>query len=187
VVRNKLVAGRFALTSETGFALARAHNDYTFRYYPYRASIDESWDAYQQNMSEEQRQALDRVTDDEFACEQWYSEQAVNYMRAHPLETVVQGFYKVAVNFLGILSPLQGWYKNLAYTVSYWLLTLPALWGLVRLRGTAFFKVFVAMVLAQAAVSFVFWAHTSHRTYLDPLFAVAAGVGLAPCGRMNEP
>jgi 4-amino-4-deoxy-L-arabinose transferase-like glycosyltransferase len=43
MIRNQLLTGHFALTNETGFALARAHNDYTFRYYPYRANIDESW------------------------------------------------------------------------------------------------------------------------------------------------
>jgi 4-amino-4-deoxy-L-arabinose transferase-like glycosyltransferase len=178
MVRNWLVTRHLALTSETGFALARAHNAYTFRYYPYRANIDESWEAYHQNMDEQHRKALDRVADDEFACQRWYYQQAVEYIRAHPLETVLEGFYKVAVNFLGVLSPLHGWFKNWSYTISYWLVTLLALRGLPRLRGTSFFKVFLAMVLAQAAVSFVFWAHTSHRTYLDPLFAVAAGVGV---------
>jgi 4-amino-4-deoxy-L-arabinose transferase-like glycosyltransferase len=178
VVRNKLVAGRFALTSETGFALARAHNEYTFEYYPYRASIDESWAAFHENMDEERRRALGRVARDEFACGAWYYRQAADYVRAHPLRAALEGCYKAAVNFLGILSPSQGRAKNWVYAVSYWLLTLLALRGLPRLRGTPFFTAFLAVVLAQVAVSFVFWAHTSHRTYLDSLLAVAAGVGL---------
>jgi 4-amino-4-deoxy-L-arabinose transferase-like glycosyltransferase len=177
-VRNRLVAGHFALTSWTGAPLACAHNDYTFLYYPYRGSIDKSWAAFHENMDEEKREALKRVQDDEFTTDRWYARQAWDYVRTHPVETIGQGLYKVAVNYLGILSPLQAWYKNWAYTASYWLLTLPALWGLARLRATPFFRVFVAMVLAQAAVSFVFWAHTSHRTFLDPLFAIPAGVGL---------
>jgi 4-amino-4-deoxy-L-arabinose transferase-like glycosyltransferase len=177
-IRNKLVAGRFAVTSETGFALARAHNAYTFRYYPYRASIDRSWGAFHENLDEDRRQALARVADDEFATGRWYARQAVDYIRAHPWETVWHGFYKAAVNFLGILSPLQEPLKNWVYTISYWVLTLLALRGLPRLRGASFFKVFLAMVLAQLAVSFVFWAHTSHRSFLDPLFAIPAGVGL---------
>jgi 4-amino-4-deoxy-L-arabinose transferase-like glycosyltransferase len=179
VIRNKLVAGHFALTSETGFALARAHNDYTFQYYPYRANIDVSWRAFHDNMDEDRRQVLYRLADDEFASGEWYRQQALDYIRAHPLETILHGFYKVAVNFLGIFSPLSGWLKNVSYTISYWFLTLLALRGLPRVRGTSFFKVFLAMVLAQAAVSFVFWAHTSHRSFLDPLFAIPAGVGLA--------
>jgi 4-amino-4-deoxy-L-arabinose transferase-like glycosyltransferase len=178
LIRNQLVAGHFAVTSETGFALARAHNDYTFQYYPYRASIDESWGAFHKNMDAEKRRELEAVRDDEFACGDWYSRQALDYIVAHPLETLWHGFYKVAVNFLGILSPLQEPHKNWVYTICYWLLTVPAVYGLWKVRGTSFFKVFLAMVLAQVAVSFVFWAHTSHRSFLDPLFAISAGIGL---------
>jgi 4-amino-4-deoxy-L-arabinose transferase-like glycosyltransferase len=179
LVRNKLVAGRFALTSETGFALARAHSGYTFRYYPYRDSIDVSWEEYQVNMPEEKRRELAGVEEDEFARGQWYRREALDYIHTHPLEAVVRGFCKVSVNFLGILSPLKEPLKNWTYSISYWILTLLALVGLARLRATSFFKVFWAIVLAQAAVSFVFWAHTSHRSFLDPLFAIPAGVGLA--------
>jgi 4-amino-4-deoxy-L-arabinose transferase-like glycosyltransferase len=179
MVRNKWVAGHFNVTSETGFALARAHNDYTFQYYPYRASIDDSWGAFHKNLDAEKRLELDAIRNDEFACGNWYSRQAQQYILGHPLETIGHGFYKVAVNFLGILSPLQEPYKNWVYSISYWLLTLPAVYGLWRVRETSFFKVFLAMILAQVAISFVFWAHTSHRSALDPLFAVAAGIGLA--------
>jgi 4-amino-4-deoxy-L-arabinose transferase-like glycosyltransferase len=178
LIRNKLVAGRFALTSETGFALARAHNDYVFRYYPYRANIMESWLAFIDNLNEGQRQSLAGVADDEFSVERWYAQQALDYIRGHPLETIGHGFYKAAVNFLGVLSPLQEPSKNWVYAISYWVVTVLALCGLPRLRGTSFVKVFLAMVLAQLAVSFVFWAHTSHRSWLDPLFAIPAGVGL---------
>jgi 4-amino-4-deoxy-L-arabinose transferase-like glycosyltransferase len=185
LVRNRLVVDRFALTSETGFALARAYNEYTFRYYPYRASIDVSWDEYQANLPPEKRRELARIEDDEFACGQWYRQQALDYIRSHPLETFLHGLYKAAVSYLGILSPLQGAFKNWIYFISYWSLTLLALLGLYRIRGTSFFKVVLALVLAQAATSFIFWAHTSHRSFLDPLFAIPAGIGVAawvcPC------
>jgi 4-amino-4-deoxy-L-arabinose transferase-like glycosyltransferase len=186
MIRNQCVTGHFALTSETGFALARAHNDYTFRYYPYRDSIDVSWEAYHDNMDEETRLALDQVAANEFACSRWYAGQAVAYIRSHPGETVVHGLYKVAVNFLGVLSPSHGWFKNWSYSISCWLVTLLALRGLLTLRGAPFVTVLVAMVLAQVTVSFVFWAHTSHRSFLDPLFAVAAGVGLVSLVSSSE-
>jgi 4-amino-4-deoxy-L-arabinose transferase-like glycosyltransferase len=204
LVRNKVRTGHFALASESGFALAKAHNADTFRYYPYRASIDVSWHDWYDHLTLEQRRALARLRGDEhaldhcadvnealegrhlanlrgdeFAQEEWYRRQALAYIRAHPLETVLHGLYKAAVNYLGIFSPLQEPYKNWVYSLSCWTLTLLALCGLPRVRGTSFLKVFAAMVLAQAAVSFVFWAHSSHRSFLDPLFAVLAGIGLA--------
>jgi hypothetical protein len=37
----------------------------------------------------------------------------------------------------------------------------------------------LVLLLAQVLISFAFWAHTSHRSWLDPLFAVPAGIGLA--------
>jgi 4-amino-4-deoxy-L-arabinose transferase-like glycosyltransferase len=179
LIRNRLVVGRFALTSETGFALARAHNADTFSYYPYRGSIDLSWGAFHEHMDKEKLQALDRLGNDEFALGQWYAGQAVEYVRAHPLETLWHGLYKVAVNFLGILSPFQDPLKNWVYAISSWLLTLLAIFGLPSLQRTSFYQAFLAMVIAQVAVSFVFWAHTSHRAHLDSLFAIAAGIGLA--------
>lgn len=66
---------------------------------------------------------------------------------------------------------------GLVYSLSYWCLTLLAFYGLPGLRRSVYFKLFCGLALAQAAVSFVFWAHTSHRAFLDPLFAVPAGIG----------
>ena len=179
LVRNEVLLGRFVLTSESGFALARAHNEYTFRYYPYRASIDESWTAYHEEMSREKQEQLSMLSGDELALGRWYSAEAISYMRGHLAESCWHGFLKAGVNFFGVLSPLDGLLKNLTYTVSYWLLTAPALYGLFLLRKTAYFRLFMAILLAQLAVSFVFWAHTSHRAHLDPLFAIPAGVGLS--------
>jgi 4-amino-4-deoxy-L-arabinose transferase-like glycosyltransferase len=179
LIRNKLVVDHFTLTSETGNCLACGNNPYTFEYYPYRGSIDESWATFHENMPEDKRRGLARVEDDEFAADAWYRREALDYIQEHPWETIGHGFYKIAVNFLGILSPSQGTVKNTVYTMSYWILTLLALVGLPYVRRTSFFKVFVVLVLAHMAVSFVFWAHTSHRSWLDPLFAIPAGIGMA--------
>src|SRR5262249_15848160 len=92
LIRNQLTAGRFAMTSEAGSLLAAAHNAYTFQYYPYR-SIDDSWRAFHVNMPEGKRQELDDVAADEFAVERWYCRQALEYIRAHPAETIVHGFH----------------------------------------------------------------------------------------------
>ena len=179
LVRNKLVVDHFTLTSETGFALARAHNEYTFQYSlpcQYRRKLGPGC---HENMSEDKRQERDRVADDEFAAEAWYRRQAFDYIREHPWETMGHGFYKVAVNFLGILSPLQGTVKNTVYTISYWILTLLAPRGPALRSRHVVFEGVCRVTARSVTVSFVFSAHTSHRSWLDPLFAVPAGIGLA--------
>jgi hypothetical protein len=178
LIRNKVVKDHFSLTSETGFALTRAHNAETFRYFPWQ-SIDLSWAAYHRSMPDEQRQALRAVVHDEFACSDWYTAQAAEYVRSHPLETIKEGFIKVAVNFAGVMSPLGSPAKNWTYAISYWVSVVLALAGWPVLRGSKFPRFFLAMLIAQAAVAFVFWSHTSHRAYVDPLIAVPAGLGLA--------
>ncbi|MEK6247111.1 MAG: glycosyltransferase family 39 protein [Planctomycetales bacterium] len=66
LIRNKLKTGHLALTSESGFALARAHNEYTFQYYPWR-SIDLGWKDFHNQMDGRQREEIDSLRSDEFA------------------------------------------------------------------------------------------------------------------------
>jgi 4-amino-4-deoxy-L-arabinose transferase-like glycosyltransferase len=177
-VRNRVVAGEWSLSSEPGFALARAHNPHTFDYFPYRGSIDLSWQAFHTDLSDEERARFNPPAGDEFTRAARFREYAVSYVEEHPLEAVGRGLYKVAVNFLGVLSPLDGPAKNWSYFLSYWTLTLLALAGVRRLWRTAYLRAFGVLCACQALSSFVFWAHTSHRSFLDPLLAVVAGVGL---------
>jgi 4-amino-4-deoxy-L-arabinose transferase-like glycosyltransferase len=182
VVRNWAISGRVALSS-SGFGIGPAHNRNTFDYYPYRGSIDQSWRAYHLALTPAQRAELDRLKGNEFAISDWHCRQALQYVQTHPLETLRRGAIKVAVNFLGVLSPLQDRFKNWVYFVSAWTLTLLALPGLWQMRRSQYMRLLWGVVAAHCVVSFVFWAHTSHRSFLDPLVAVAAGVG---CQAMFE-
>lgn len=176
VIRNGRITGRYVLTSETGFALARAHNEQTFRYFPYRANIDESWSAWHETFNEDERRA---IAGDELSAGAWYRGKALAYMRQHPWRTLGEGFYKVGVSFAGILSPLHEPWRNALYSGSYYALMLLALLGFPRVRATPYAWLGGATIVAHSATTFVFWAHTSHRAFLDPLFAVPAGIGLA--------
>ncbi len=179
LVRNRMVSGHWALTSESGFALARAHNAETFRHYPYRGSIDLSWQAWHQSMPPAVQAELKSVSSDEFAASAWYRRQAIEFIKQRPSRAFWQGWAKVAVNFAGLLSPQQGLVKNWTYSLSYWGLTLLAIAGVLRIRREPYLAALAAITAAHAVVSFVYWAHTSHRSFLDPLLAVPAGIGLA--------
>lgn len=178
-LRNKKLSGAFTVATKQGYDLAFAHNEFTFLYYPYRGSIDQSTRHFFAHLTPDQRTELREPSGDEVRGGRRYQAFALDYIKKHPLQTLKRGFYKVAVNFLGILSPLHGPLANTAHFVSYWLLTLLALVSLPKVWKTFYFQAFVALSLSQAAVSFVFWAHTSHRSFLDPMLAVLAGIGLA--------
>lgn len=185
MIRNAAVSGRFALTSQSGVSFGLAHNPQTFDFYPYRGTIDQSWGAYHEKMSPEQLQQVEALGADEFKRSAWYQEEGWRYIRSEPVETIRRGFVKALVSFAGVMSPLADPVKNWVYSISFWGLTILALVGLRSLRRTPFWNVFWGMMLAQAVFSFVYYAHTSHRSYLDPLLAVPAGIGMARILRRN--
>lgn len=177
VLRNKRVVGVAVVTTLTGDTLAEAHNPYTFLYYPYKGSIDLGSAAFKESL--EKDGTLSSLPKGEMAQNKWYGKFALDYISNHKIQTLTRGIQKMAVNFLGVLSPLQDPLKNTSYFVSYWFLTLLALLGIKSMRQTAFFYFFITLCLSQAFFSFIFWAHSSHRTFLDPLLAVASGAGAA--------
>ncbi|OGW85165.1 MAG: hypothetical protein A3A81_00760 [Omnitrophica bacterium RIFCSPLOWO2_01_FULL_45_10b] len=179
LIRNKRLLGSFTITSLTGGTLAEAHNEFTFRYFPYKGSIDQSTRLYRSYLHETRDAELKAIAGNETLQNKWFRNLAVDYIVKHKKQTLMRGVYKVAVNFLGILSPLQSPAKNWSYFLSYWLLTLLALKSLPRIKHTVYFKLFLTLCLSQAAFSFIFWAHSSHRGFLDPMLAVSAGIGLA--------
>lgn len=179
LLRNQRRVGAPVLTSISGYSLLVAHNPHTFAAFPYRGSIDRGISEHWSGLSREEFESFHALGGNEILQSQWYSKRALDYIRNHPGETLKRGLYKILVNFLGILSPLHGPLANTAHFVSYWFLTLLALASLPKVWKTFYFQAFVALSLSQAAVSFVFWAHTSHRSFLDPMLAVLAGMGLA--------
>ena len=178
ILRNKRATGAWTLTSLTGGALAEAHNPYTFLYYLSK-SIDLSTARFKNELIRERHSEIQNFTADEMTQSKWYEKIAIDYITTHPFETAKRGIIKIAVNFLGILSPLQGFYKNLIFFLSYWFLTLLFIRAVPQIKSSAFLKIFLLLSLSQAIFSFTFWAHTSHRSFLDPLLAVGAGIGLA--------
>lgn len=179
LIRNKRLLDSFTLTSLTGGALAEAHNEFTFLYFPYKGSIDQSTERYQSQLRETKAEELKTISGNEMLQNEWYRKLAIDYILKRKKQTLVRGFYKAGVNFLGILSPLQSAGKNWSYFLSYWFLTLLALKSIGQIRHTSYFKIFLTLCLSQAVFSFVFWTHSSHRTFLDPMLAICAGIGLA--------
>ncbi len=180
LIRNKIRLGAFTLTSMTGPSLLIAHNKSTFLFYPYKGSIDKS--TQQLVFDLKNSGTLDQMRiagKNELVQSQKFKEMALAYILGHKLETLKRGIYKTAVNFLGVLSPLKEWWENIAYFLSYWTLTLLSIFSFHKTRRTPFFQIFILLCVSQAIFSFVFFAHSSHRSFLDPMLAVFAGIGLS--------
>ena len=176
LVRNKRVTGQFAMTSHTGIGLAFAHNEFSFHSFPWR-SMDESSAEFIGRLGKDQKEALQKLAGDEMARSRWFRSLALNYIRSHKLQTLKRGIVKAAFPFLGILSPLRGPWENALYFLSYWVLTLLAVFSLPQTVRSLYFQIFVTLCLSHALASFIYWSHTSHRSFLDPLLAVLAGIG----------
>ncbi|MBI4397609.1 MAG: glycosyltransferase family 39 protein [Candidatus Omnitrophica bacterium] len=177
LIRNQHVTGSFVLTSITGGVLAEAHNPFTFSGFPYRGSIDSSSHQYRKWLEENTDLYKHIEGKGEIEQSKVFSALAWDYIKRNKAETFWRGWRKAAVNFLGVLSPLQHTVKNWIYFLSYWFLTVWAIASVRKLWGSVFLQIFLALCLSQIVLSFIFWAHTSHRSYLDPLLAVLAGIG----------
>jgi hypothetical protein len=142
------------LTSQTATLLWKAHNAETFSYYP-EESIDRSTD-----------QAWARMSDSD--ARESKERKAIEYMKSHPAETLTGGFRKIAAGFSIFHNPRQGWPMDAIYTASYGPMCLLAVIGIwfSKERWREFLPIFL-LVACFAAVTAVFWAHTSHRSYLD--------------------
>jgi hypothetical protein len=92
----------------------------------------------------------------------------------------VDGFRKNAAAFYWLPSPRHGMITDLINVFSYGPVMLLGLWGMARRRAlwrddSLIYLLFATFMLVTA----VFWAHTSHRVYLDVYWIVFGAGALA--------
>ncbi len=186
MLRNQFVVGRFVLGIRTGHSLWIGNNPDTFSHYP-TGSIDRSTDAARARWTAAEQAEFARVSKSETAQDDWYFQRAVSFIKTHPGETVVGAVRKNLAGFSWRLNPAKGLAEQLVYGFSYGPVLLLALVGAWRLRkDRATLGLLAAHGLSFAAITAVFWAHTSHRSYLDVTFiALAAGIFSGPAFRKN--
>ena len=98
-------------------------------------------------------------------------------MRANPGWVLQAGMRKLAAGFSWRLNPHREPLAQAAYAVGYVPVAVLGILGMVLARRRPETALVGLLFLAFMAVTFVFWAHTSHRTYLDVYWIVFAGVG----------
>lgn len=173
--RNHVRVGAPLLTTEGGEALYFGNSPLTFLHYPDR-SIDLVADEIVR-LPAGTYDMLARLQGHDVALDAAYRSLALAYITSAPGEAAAGAARKLWIAASGRLSPargaaLQAAYQALFATVH--VLALIGAWRARRSRGRG--HALIAMVfLSFALTTAVFWAHTSHKSYLDPfLFIYAA-------------
>lgn len=178
VARNYIVLGAPVLTSEFGRQVWNAHNAQTFSHYP-NESIDRSTGAAFAALSATDRIELEALSGQELAASDWFLAKGLAYIRAHPVETMKRPVRKVAAGFSWRFNPAREPLVQIVYLLSYGPISILAVIGMVltRHRWRELGPIYLQF-LCFAAVTAVFWAHTSHRVYLDVYLIVFAAYTL---------
>jgi 4-amino-4-deoxy-L-arabinose transferase-like glycosyltransferase len=178
LVRSFLLTGSATLSTQTGYFLWVGNNPYTFSYYPHE-SIDLSEAAALLALSPQDRAELEALGANEAAVDQWFRQKGLEYIREHPWRTFGSGVLKLADAFGWPPSPRKSFWPNLVHSLAYGLVMTLGLWGMwVGRKHWREHLIFYALFVSFAAVTAVFFGHTSYRSYLDIYWIVFAAGSL---------
>jgi 4-amino-4-deoxy-L-arabinose transferase-like glycosyltransferase len=182
LIRTYRLTGAAVLSSQTGRALWIGNNAETFSHYP-RESIDKSEDeAWSKTLTAADRAELERLPG-EIQTSDWFERRGWAFIRANPALTVKRAFLKLRAGFWWRLNPLREPLAQASYAVGYVPVAVLGIAGMFLARSKPE-TILVALFFAGfACTTVLFWAHTSHRTYLDVYWMVFAAPVLERIGR----
>jgi len=173
LIQTYRLTGAPVLNSQTGRALWMGNNSKTFSRYP-AESIDRSTDEALSTLTEADRAELERLRSDEIATSNWFAHRALVYIRANP-SLVLQGvFQKIGAGFSWRLNPVREPLTQAAYSIAYLPVAILGSIGMFLAWRRREVILIGMLFLAFMCVTAVFWAHTSHRSYLDVYWIVFA-------------
>jgi 4-amino-4-deoxy-L-arabinose transferase-like glycosyltransferase len=177
LVRSFLLTGSVTLSTQSGFFLWLGNNPYTFSRYP-QESIDRSQAVASAALSSQEKSELEALPDNEALVDEWFRKKGLDYIRDHPWQTLGNGLRKIVDAFGWLPSPRRSFWPSLAHALSYGPVMILGLWGMWASRQNwREQSIFYAQFVTFAAVTLVFFGHTSYRAYLDVYWIVfAAGV-----------
>ncbi len=165
--------GTPVLSTDSGYVLWQGNNAGVFTYYPAQ-SIDISAHQALAALPPNDQAELRQLSRDKVAVSDWYKQRAIDYMRDDPWRTLQSAARKLNAAFSWTFNPYRGALAQWAYALSYVPVACLGIIGMVLARRRPETKLIVMLYLAFIAVSVVFFAHTSHRTYLDIYWIVFA-------------
>jgi 4-amino-4-deoxy-L-arabinose transferase-like glycosyltransferase len=177
LIRAYRLTGSLTLSTQSGFFLWVGNNPHTFSRYP-EESIDRSQAIALAALGSEEKEELEARHSNEAAVDQWFRNKALSYISANPWEILGNSFRKIVDAFGLLPSPRRSFWPSLFHALSYGPLMILGLWGMWA--GRTHWRehsIFYAQFISFAAVTAVFFGHTSYRAYLDVYWIVfAAGV-----------
>jgi hypothetical protein len=184
--RNFVLTGVPTLSTETGIELWNGNNGFLFDYYPQQSSDLSKGEALDALTPHDQRE-FQKMSNNEMAMSRWFAHKAWDHIRLHPGQTIVDGFRKIAAGFFFLPSPRRGRLADLVYAVTYGPVMVIGLWGMWRRRShwrndSLIYLLFASFLIVTA----VFWAHTSHRAFLDVYWIVFGTGALVQSGLSNK-
>jgi 4-amino-4-deoxy-L-arabinose transferase-like glycosyltransferase len=186
LIRVYQLTGSVTLSAQSGFFLWLGNNPYTFSRYP-QESIDESQVVALAALSSQGGKELE-ACHNEALIDEWFRRKGVAYIRDHPWSTLRNGFRKVVDAFGWLPSPRRSFWPSLAHILSYGPVMIIGLLGmLVSRRHWREHSIFYAQFACFAAVTAVFFGHTSYRSYLDVYWIVFAAGALTGSLAENRP
>lgn len=177
LVRQERLTGTIGLGTEGGASLYAGNHPLTFSAFP-QGSIDESRARIFGAQSPAEIAAVARLGEGE--RDRWYRERALAEIAARPLRYAWGGLRKIWIAFGPWPVPRHSPQADLAYMAGWVPFLAAGIAGLAlrRRHWRADFPLWWHFA-AFAATTAAFWAQTAHRSALDPLVAVYAGVALA--------
>ena len=169
LIRSYQLTGSVTLSTQNGFFLWLGNNPYTFSHYP-RESIDLSQATALAALSPEEKSELEARQGNEALVDEWFRKKGLDYIRDHPWQTLDNGVRKIVDAFGWLPSPRRSFWPSLVHALSYGPVMILGLWGMwTGRRHWREHSIFYAQFVAFAAVTAVFFGHTSYRSYLDVL------------------
>ncbi len=179
VIRTWRIAGEPILYSNGGFSLWTSNHRLTFDYFP-ELSIDAAAGPEWDDLSAEERREYDAIVDPQGVRQtHWLWRKGVAFMTAHPGLTVKRAACKVWIAFSPKFSPAKGWAFQSVYFASYFPLFVLAWIGAWKARAQWRETGYVYLLIVSFALgSAIFWAHTSHRMYVEPYMMIFSAYGV---------
>jgi 4-amino-4-deoxy-L-arabinose transferase-like glycosyltransferase len=179
LIRSFWLTGSPVLTTQSGFFLWLGNNPYTFAHYPHE-SIDRSQTVAVKALTLQEMAGIKALETNEAAVDQWFRQKGLEYIREHPWQTFNNGFRKIGAAFGWLPSPRRSFWPNLVHLASYGPVMILGLWGMwAGRRHWREHMIFYWLFFSFAAVTAVFFGHTSYRAYLDVYWIVFAAGALA--------
>jgi len=158
-------------------ALWTGNNPETFSRYP-AESIDRSREQAWLKLSETDWADLQRLANDENGRSRWFAHRALVYIHEHPLQVLQGMFRKIDAGFSWRLNPFREPLAQAGYSIAYVPVAILGFVGMFLARRRREVILIAMLFIAFICVTAVFWAHTSHRSYLDVYWIVFAASSL---------